>query len=79
MLSLLELQFFPAKEIGLPKTTRRNLIPQAVQKFLWQGAKKIQGRSIFSIREGLNFLRQRSQRKFFNSLKGHRYEPGRPR
>jgi hypothetical protein len=35
-------------------------LSQAVQKPLWQGAKKVQGRCVFTIREGLDFLQQRS-------------------
>ena len=35
-----------------------------------QGAKKVQGRSVLPVREGLDFLQQRSRSPFFNSLTG---------
>ena len=33
-----------------------------------QGAKKVQGRRVLCVREGLNFLKQRSRLPYFNSL-----------
>ncbi|MEF8943530.1 MAG: hypothetical protein V5B78_12150 [Desulfohalobiaceae bacterium] len=44
------------------------LIRQGVQKFQVQGAKKVQGRSVVSLRESLNFLKQRRNWKIFNAL-----------
>ncbi len=46
----------------------KDLIRQSVQKSQVQGAKKAQGRSVFLIREGLNFLQRRSNWEFFNGL-----------
>jgi hypothetical protein len=44
------------------------LIRQGVEKFQVQGAKKVQARSVVSLRESLNFLKQRSNWKIFNAL-----------
>jgi diguanylate cyclase (GGDEF)-like protein/PAS domain S-box-containing protein len=51
------------------------IIRQGVQKFQVQGARKVQGRSVVSLRESLNFLKQRRNWKIFNALWGSCGEP----